>query len=179
MTKEQKILMLLVLLVAGGGVSLYLLTQNAVTPLETQEMINKTGNTTTKGSATTTQVPVTTIPAKDPSTGAFMPPMGIPKNINAPHLSNVTYVIPEKGTETIHVTLFVKEGLIQDVRFTFDPASTRQSGEYLSAFSKALAVANLKGQKVNEVSLSRVGGASLTTDAFMKAVTEINVKIGS
>ena len=47
---------------------------------------------------------------------------------------------------------------------------------YLNAFNKALAGVNLKGQKVSEVSLSRIGGASLTTDAFMKAVAEINVK---
>lgn len=35
---------------------------------------------------------------------------------------------------------------------------------------------NLKGKKLADVSLSRVGGSSLTTDAFMKAVAEIRTK---
>ena len=174
MTKEQKILMLLVLLVAGGGIALYISTQNAVTP-----DVNQTRTGASAGRETTAKVPEKPVPSKDSPIGAVTPPMGVSKKSNLPYLSNVIYKVPENGQETIHVLLFVKEGIIQDVRFTFDPASKRQSGEYLNAFNKALAGVNLKGQKVSEVSLSRIGGASLTTDAFMKAVAEINVKANS
>ncbi len=171
MTKEQKILMLLVLLVAGGGVTLYISTQNAVTP-----DVNQIKTRASSGREMMARVSAKQVLSKDPTTGAVTPPMGVSKKSNVPYLSNVIYEVPENGHETIHLVLFVKEGIIQDVRFTFDPASKRQSGEYLNAFNKALAGVNLKGQKVSEVSLSRVGGASLTTGAFMKAIAEINVK---
>ena len=178
MTKEQKILMLLVLLVAGGGTVLYLSTQNTATSARAQATTTNTSRVKKGDDDTTATVPVENVPTRS-SSGAIIPPMGIPKNITAPYMSSLSYETPDKGSEKIHVTLFVKDGVIQDVRFIYDPASSKNSGQYLGSFSKALAGMDLKGKKVSEVSLSRVGGASLTTGAFMKAVAEINVKANS
>ncbi len=166
MTKEQKILLLLVLLVGGVGATVYV----------------NTSKTPTTNNVVTTPVTQTKTPVATVATAAVVTPtassgpLAVPANIARSFTSDITYVVPEESSEGIHVTLLIKEGVIEDVRFTYNPPSKRQSQEYLSSFSKALQTAGFKGKKVSDVNLSRVGGASLTTAAFMKAVAEIDAK---
>lgn len=162
MNKEQKILLVLILIVAGAGATFY--------------VSNKQGKTIDPVQGKTGGKEITETTA---ATNAVVPKeiLGIPSSISAPYVSDISYSVPENGTEKIHLTLVVKEGVIEDVRFSFDPPTKRESHKYLTSFSDNLAKAGLKGKKVSEVSLSRVGGASLTTKAFMQAVQEINGKI--
>lgn len=165
MTKEQKILLLLVLLVGGVGATVYVNTSKTPT---TNNVVTTTAQTETPVATMPTPVVVTLT--------ASSGPVAVPANIVRSFTSDITYVVPEESSEGIHINLLIKEGVIEDVRFTYNPPSKRQSQEYLSSFSKALQTAGLKGKKVSEVNLSRVGGASLTTAAFMKAVAEIDAK---
>lgn len=170
MTKEQKILTLLILLVAGGGAALYFTTakpSESISPAKTEVATDSTQN----------QV---NVPAQPSSPEKVVETANTaPSTISIPYTSEQTYSVPENSQEKIKVILVVKSGLIEDVTFSFDPPSKRESAEYLSSFKKALAKTDLKGKKVSDIKLSRVGGASLTTGAFMKAVDEINGKLKS
>lgn len=169
MTKEQKILVLLILLVAGGGAALYITTAKTGTSATTQQVPAATVAETVKDVQTTKQVIEEKVP---------LSANAVPSNISMPYVSEQTYAVPENSQEKIKVTIYVKSGLIEDVIFSFDPPTKHESAEYLSSFKKALAKMDFKGKKVSDISLSRVGGASLTTAAFMKAVQEINGKTG-
>ncbi len=88
--------------------------------------------------------------------------------------TDVTYKVPSDKTETIHVKITLSGESISDVVFTTDtpnnPASKENIDEFMAAFNNGAAI---KGKKLSEVSLTRVGGASLTTGAFMEAVNKI------
>jgi len=167
MTKEQKILILLVLLVAGVGTTIYVSSG-------TKEIVETVPPTVTSQAA-----PSTDTTKVDSPTTASVPtniPTSAPTSAERAIISDVVYDVPDRGTENIHVTVTLKDNLIKDVRFTFDPPTKRQSSEYLNSFSKALTTAGIKGKKISDVSLSRLGGASLTTTAFMKALHDIDAK---
>ncbi len=152
MTKEQKFFLLVVLIVAGASVTYYYKSTDVVPT-------SAVGATTTSfaSSSGTTPTPLADIPAHSFS-------------------SEITYPTPEDGKEKIYVTISLKAGIIDDVTFTYDTPLKTEAKNYISNFEKALPSLTLKGKKLTEVSLSRVGGASLTTDAFMEAVGKINAQ---
>jgi uncharacterized protein (UPF0333 family) len=151
MTKEQKFLLLIVLIVAGASVTYYY--KNA-TPDVTAPQSQVTPVKTPTTNVVTTPTPTTTATAHSFS-------------------SDVTYPVPENGSETIHVTVSLLGDTIQDVTFTYDTPRKSESRANIKNFERALPGMSLKGQKLSGVSLSRVGGASLTTNAFMQAISNI------
>lgn len=157
MTKEQKFLLLIVLIVAGASVTYYVndkkSAQMEVTPV-TQEVKVETNTN-----------PITQIESNTQTSTAKK------------YLSTVNYNVPEEKVETIHVGITLKDGLIEDISFSYDTPKEDESVYNLGNFEKALATTNLKGKKLEEISFSRLGGASLTTGAFMKAVAEIKGKV--
>jgi len=166
MTKEQKLLVLLILLVSGAGAGIYFATKKPAASKvdELPRAVETTTGSSTAASAQNDKAP------QVPPTTSFA-------NVTMPHMSSQEYVVPGEGKEAIEVTLYVKDGTIEDLRFSYAPASKRESVEYLNSFNKAIYKQGLIGKKVKDVSLSRVGGASLTTAAFMKAVNDISTKI--
>ena len=140
---------------AGASVTYYVNNKKAVqvdTTSVTQEVKVETNTTTQTGSNTQA-------------------------SISNKYTSHVNYNVPEEKVETIHVGITLKGGVIEDISFSYDKPKEDGSAYNLGNFEKALATANLIGKKLDEVSLSRLGGASLTTNAFMKAVTEIKGKV--
>jgi hypothetical protein len=106
----------------------------------------------------------------------------VPKSKTAPSPLNtysdtVFYDTPSGSPETIHVSLALKNGLISDVGVTYDAPVSQTSLRFLKSFTSALDKSSLSGKKISDVSLSRVGGASLTTNAFMKALAHIDGKL--
>jgi uncharacterized protein (UPF0333 family) len=149
MTKEQKFLLLVVLIIAGASVAYYY-TQSG---------------TKVTAPVTSTQTPTTT--AGNPT------PVPIPSHSFS---TDITYVTPEEGSETIHVTMSLSGDTINDISFTYDTPTKRQTKEYTASFERALTAMSLKGTKLSALSLSRTGGASLTTGAFMEAVAKIRTQ---
>ncbi len=85
-----------------------------------------------------------------------------------------TYQTPARTTHEIDVTLTVEAGIVTDAKVVYDngegfsnPNQERFDGAY-----KALVV----GKSLNDISLSRVGGASLTTEAFNQALVSIKAQ---
>lgn len=75
------------------------------------------------------------------------------------------------GTESIAVTLTLKANTIDTVDVT-QQADSRESKEYQSAFAGAYK-SRVVGKKINEISLSRVAGSSLTSAGFSDALDQI------
>lgn len=174
MTKEQKILLLFVLLIAGSGTVFYVSKSGTTsTPAATE----------TSGQTNQATVPATTEPAATTNTGASVSgAVTTPTPIaqNKTFVETLTYQTPEDNKEDITVTAIVDaSGNIVDVTFTHGTPHKRESSEYLGKFVAALpaAKATLVGAKIGSKQLSRVGGASLTTAAFNKALSSIATKV--
>jgi hypothetical protein len=86
------------------------------------------------------------------------------------YTTKVTYKTPTRSEYLMDVTLIFKDGIIADSSIAYsqggedDPNAQRFDAAYRT---------ELLGKSIDEVKLSRVGGASLTTNAFNEALTAI------
>jgi len=89
----------------------------------------------------------------------------------------VTYQIPEKNkTEDLKLTVKLNpEGVILDSSVSFT-VNDRTSIKYQEGFTKNYK-SQIVGKNVKEISLSRVGGASLSSAAFNKAIQNIRTRL--
>ncbi len=85
------------------------------------------------------------------------------------------YLTPARTTHEIAVTLTLADGLVTDAEVMYDggagysnPNQERFDGAYK---------AEVIGKPIDAISLSRVGGASLTSGAFNEAVVKIAAQI--
>ncbi len=82
---------------------------------------------------------------------------------------NVTYLTPARTEHQLAVTMTVdNNNIVTDVNVVYDETNGFSNGhqERFDGLYKAEVI----GKPLSEISLSRVGGASLTTDAFNEAV---------
>lgn len=84
---------------------------------------------------------------------------------------NVSYLTPARTEHTMIVSLTIVDGVVTDSSIIYDegegfsnPNQERFDGAYK---------AEVIGKPLSEISLSRVGGASLTSQAFNDAVAKI------
>jgi hypothetical protein len=81
--------------------------------------------------------------------------------------ANASYFTPRRTQHDIEVTLTLKDRVVVDANVTYDggaaatPNHTRFDDAYRS---------EVIGKRLNQISLSRTGGASLTSEAFNEAV---------
>jgi len=92
----------------------------------------------------------------------------------------IAYAVPSHGGSSANETIEVKIDLDGQNRIssveTTHSGSDRQSARYQQDFDseyKQFVV----GKSIDEVNISRVAGASLTTDAFMEAINQIKNEI--
>lgn len=151
MTKEQKFLLLIVLIIAGASVTYYY---------------------TQSGTPVSSDTPVTqgTPAAQDPTPTTPVNPVVTSQKYS----TDVTYNTPEEGKETIHVAITMKDTVIENIAFTYDTPTKRESKFNITNFEKAFQASSFVGKKLTEVSVSRLGGASLTSGAFMEAIKNID-----
>jgi uncharacterized protein with FMN-binding domain len=81
-----------------------------------------------------------------------------------------SYQTPE-SVETVSVTLTLEGDVITDVEVTGDPQA-RESQQYQSQFIGGIDEV-VVGKNIDEISVSRVAGSSLTSGGFNDAVEEI------
>lgn len=161
MTKEQKILLAFVLLAVGGGVTFYVTQQKSTPVYQVQTPVTVTDTT-----PTTPVVPVASTTDTPPVVS------------NQTFAETLSYNAPENHTEEITVTAVVDtRGNIVDVTFTNATPTNRDSKQYLGNFAKSFSPSMIIGKNIHSVALSRVGGASLTTGAFNKAIANIGIKV--
>jgi hypothetical protein len=84
-----------------------------------------------------------------------------------------SYQTPE-SVETIEVTITLADDVITAVEVTGDPQA-RESQQYQSQFIGGISDA-VVGQSIDEISVSRVAGSSLTSGGFNEAIEEIKAE---
>ena len=86
--------------------------------------------------------------------------------------ATATYTVPHGDTNSVAVKLTIKDGTVTNVATNHD-YSDRDSEFYVEEFESKIS-GTVVGKKITDVSsLSRVGGASLTTRGFDTAVSSI------
>jgi len=85
------------------------------------------------------------------------------------------YTTPARITHDIEVSLTLEGNIVKDVIVNFDKGKG-PANDYQKRFESSYR-AEVVGKNISEVSLSRVGGASLTSGGFNEAVSQIREQI--
>lgn len=107
-----------------------------------------------------------------PTTGSSTPSSGesATSYADGTYTSEGSYQTPE-SVETISVTVTLEDDIIAAVDVSGDPQA-RESQQYQSAFIGGIAEV-VVGQDIDEISVSRVAGSSLTSGGFNAAIEAI------
>jgi hypothetical protein len=89
---------------------------------------------------------------------------------NGAYTTEASYFTPARTRHDMDITLTVADGVVTDASITYDGGApeTGHHRRFDSAYRDAVI-----GVPLDEVSLARVGGASLTSEAFNEAVDTI------
>ncbi len=143
------------------------------TPVETNAVV--TTETTTTAPVTPTTKPETTLttpstpPVSKPVTTSVAPATTFK---NGTYNVTTTYVAPSRTTHEVNVSLTLANDIVTASNVTYSGETADASTNYQKKFSDAYK-AQVLGKSLESISLSRVGGASLTTGAFNKALVEV------
>lgn len=96
------------------------------------------------------------------------------KTLQKQHTATASYLTPRRKEHKVEVTLKLDGSTITDADINYDGGKANTPSH--SAFDKAYK-GEVVGKNIQDVSLSRVGGASLTSDAFNQAVQDIRKKL--
>jgi len=94
--------------------------------------------------------------------------------VDGTYTESYEYRIPSNDFEPVTLTLTVTDDVVTDSTIAFDTTnevSTLYQGKFGEAYK-----AEVVGKKLADISLSRVGGASLASRAFNKAVENIKAQ---
>ena len=93
-----------------------------------------------------------------------------PSYTDGTYTAEGSYATPE-SVETISVTVTLESDVITAVEVSGDPQA-RESEQYQSKFIGGISDA-VVGQDIDDISVSRVAGSSLTSGGFNKAIEDI------
>ncbi len=89
--------------------------------------------------------------------------------------STVSYNVPENGVQSLSITVTLNENIITNISI-LQSKGAGKSRNYQNNFEASYKSLVL-GKDIKSVSLSRVGGASSTTNAFNQAIKSINSQL--
>lgn len=138
-----------------------------ITPDTTPETIPT--ETAPTPDATPAPTPAPT-PTPTPTTPASVAPKTVYKN--GTYTVSTSYNAPGRSTHSVDATITIKDDIITASNVSYGGDNVNTSTEYQNKFSKSYRT-QVIGKNLGTVSLSRVGGASLTTNAFNKALAEV------
>jgi len=101
-------------------------------------------------------------------------PVAVTSVAEQSYTRSVSYQAPHR-TESITVTLKIKDGVVTSVEDVHSK-NNRNSAYFQEGFESAIA-GQVVGKKIADIQLDAVAGASLTTAAFMEAITAIKGSI--
>ena len=162
MTKTDKIILALgAIAIASaaivGGISLTKTSSNKQSTGASQTSTNDSQTATTATTGSASQSNTSTEASSGYKDGTYT--------------ASASYSVPHNGSNSIAVTLTVKDGVITAVNAD-NSYTDHESSEYIDMFEQALE-GQVVGQSVASLSPSRIGGASLTTDGFNDALDTI------
>lgn len=147
-----------IIVLAGAGYTGYTLfvTKDSDT--------TKTSTTTSTDSASATTTPTTSQQSSNSSSASTSYKDGT-------YTETMSYSVPHGDTNSVTVKLTVANGVITAVSTTHD-YQDHESAEYIDMFDQEIQSA-VVGKNLSGFSVSRVGGASLTSSAFNDALDTI------
>lgn len=96
----------------------------------------------------------------------------ISKAVNTKYTSIASYITPARTTHEMNVELEITDGVVSNVNIKYDGKDQGFSNPNQERFDNAYKT-EVIGKKLEEINLSRVGGASLTSQAFNEAIANI------
>ena len=139
--------------IAAAGFGGYALFATPDTTATASSVISSSTQDTTTSSAATPATTNTSTSSESSSSYA-----------DGTYVASVNYSVPKGDVNSLSATITVTGGVITNL--TVDNSySDHESGRYISDFESLISSA-VKGESLSSVSVSRVGGASLTSDAF-------------
>ena len=127
----------------------------------------------------TTPSPTATPASTTPSTAASATPSAAASDsvyTDGTYTADGSYQTPE-SVETISVTVTLQDDVITAVSVTGDPQkreSEQYQGEFIGGISDLVV-----GKNIDEISVSRVAGSSLTSGGFNQAIETIKAEAAS
>ena len=176
MTKQEKFLLLVVLVVSGVGATIYVQNtkkdQAAQNNFGVQEVVveNQNNNSDTVNNISDTETMAgqgSAVSNTEQNSNSNMAASA--KTLQ----SSVSYTTPEGHSETLSVVVTLQNGVISDISFSEVPTN-KESKEYYNKFSSKFSKSILIGKTLSEASIQRTGGASLTTAAFNAALKKLS-----
>ncbi len=123
---------------------------------------NQLVNTATPTPTTTTPTPtITETPNTTPTTN----------NQTQTYTKTVQYEVPKRHINTLKVTVTLNGRIIESV-ITESNYTDHESQEYIGSFKSSLNSV-VVGKSIDELDPIDIGGASLTSDAFFDAISQI------
>lgn len=130
-------------------------------------------STTTTAEASPTTAPEKTSAPATPSTGSTGSVSSGAVYKDGTYTADGSYSTPE-SVEKISVTVTLADDVITNVEVTGTPTK-RESEQYQGQFIGGIS-SEVVGKKIDEISVSRVAGSSLTSGGFNKAIDEIKAE---
>ena len=169
MKKQDKILITLgtAAVIAFSGFVGYSLF---ATPDQTAANTTSSHTTTTNTSPSQSSESTTTAPSAHSNTAST----SSSSYRDGTYTATSSYIVPHGAQNSITGTVVVSSGKISSVTTTND-YSDHESANYIDWFEQEISPA-VTGQDIGDVSVSRVGGASLTSSAFNDVLDTIRSK---
>jgi hypothetical protein len=111
-------------------------------------------------------------PTPTPPTPSAPSPISETVYANGTYSEVTTYVAPSRSVHTVTTTVTITDDVITATAVTFSGDEHPTSTNWQSKFTAALQTA-VVGKKITDVANSRIGGASLTSNAYNEALTKI------
>lgn len=133
---------------------IFLAYTNINKPTEVKKQVSKANTISEPVSQDLDTVPTSTASTKNPKS----------------YSSSISYEVPD-STQSIKVSIILDNGIVTAVKtsHSMEGRNSRGYQEDFEAEYKKLVI----GKNIKEIRLSRVAGASLTTEAFNKALSQI------
>jgi hypothetical protein len=115
-----------------------------------------------------------TIP-ETPPTDTPVPPVidtEVAAAISGTFTENTTYLTPKRTSHSLAVSLTVQNDVVTTADVRYDGKDSGFSNTYQERFDAAYKT-EVVGKKLSDISLSRVGGASLTSASFNEAIKQV------
>lgn len=155
---------------------------DATTPPSVKPVTETDSNSApaTPQSSSTPAKPMVTpkpVPAPTPTPAPVVTPKTVYKN--GTYTVTASYVAPGRSTHDVIATVKIVDDVVTESRVTYGgDVDVETSNQYQAKFTRSYQ-SDVVGKKLDNISLSRSGGASLTSNAFNKAVAELKVNAKS
>lgn len=112
------------------------------------------------------------LPNSDQNVTSDSQPESTNRFANGVYQASTTYTVPDSSVHPVKIEITINNDIIERFDIEIEDGGNRISRRYQTQFKDAIN-SELNNKDAEELSLSRIGGASLTTNAFNEALDNI------